>query len=47
MASSDMSDDEADFEWTCGNNTKISHKRHIDNGAVGEVHEVSPHMVEL
>jgi hypothetical protein len=35
-----MSDDEYDFTWTCGSDN-VSHRRHIDNGAVGEVHEVS------
>lgn len=35
--------DDLDFTWTTGNNPVISHRRLIDSGAFGEVHEVSSH----
>lgn len=36
-----MSDEEEDFEWTCGDDERISHRRHIADGGIGEVHEVT------
>lgn len=32
---------ESEFDWTCGGDSRITHRRFIDNGGYGEVHEVS------
>jgi serine/threonine protein kinase len=36
-----MSDDEEAFDWICGADENLSHRRVIGSGGFGEVHEVS------
>jgi len=35
------SDEELDSSWTTGDDPSLSHRRHIDSGAFGDVHEVT------